>query len=276
MLLPEVDNEPACAATMQLDSERLKTYLERIDYDRSPVVTPESLRDLQLAHLLTVPFENLSIHAHEAIALNDEALYAKIVARRRGGFCYELNGLFACLLRSVGFPVEMLSARVADSEGRFSADFDHMALLVKLEQNWLVDVGFGDSFREPLLFVADLEQEQGTESFRLVHDEPHWTLFRRKPAEEWLPQYRFTLQPYGYADFEARCWYQQTSPDSHFTKGRMCSRATPQGRITLSEMRFITTSLSGERDERSLDSAEEYALLLKEEFGIVMLQETGA
>jgi N-hydroxyarylamine O-acetyltransferase len=260
---------------MQLDNERLKAYLERIGYDPPPVVTLQSLRDLQVAHLLTVPFENLSIHAHEAIVLSDEALYTKIVERRRGGFCYELNGLFACLLRSVGFQVEMLSARVADSEGSFSADFDHMTLLVKLDQNWLVDVGFGDSFREPLLLEAGLEQEQGTESFRLVYDEPQWTLFRRKRSEDSLPQYQFTLQPYNYADYEERCWYQQTSPESHFTKGRMCSRATPEGRITLSEMRFITTSLSGERDERTLDTTEEYTFFLKEQFGIVMRQETG-
>lgn len=261
---------------MQLDNERLKTYLERIAYDRSPSVTPLSLRDLQLAHLLTVPFENLSIHAHEPIVLTDEALYEKIVLSRRGGFCYELNGLFACLLRTVGFHVEMLSARVADSEGNFSADFDHMTLVVKLNQNWLVDVGFGDSFREPLLLEAGLEEEQGTEVFRLVSDESQWTLFRRKRGEEWLPQYQFTLQPYNYADYEERCWYQQTSPESHFTKGRMCSRATLEGRITLSEMRFITSSLSGERDERMLNSAEEYTSLLKEQFGIVMRQETGA
>src|SRR5687768_15235135 len=123
-------------------------YLERIGY-RGPVEpTAETLRRLHVAHLLAVPFENLSIHASEPIVLDDSALFEKIVARRRGGFRYELNGLFAALLGALGFEVEMLSAGVMNSEGEFGPDFDHMALVVKLEERWLADVGFGDSFVE--------------------------------------------------------------------------------------------------------------------------------
>ncbi len=99
---------------------------------------------LQVAHLLAVPFENLSIHAQQPIVLEDTALFTKIVERRRGGFCYEANGLFAALLREMGFDVAMLSAGVARAEGGFGPDFDHMALMITLEQRWLVDVGFGD------------------------------------------------------------------------------------------------------------------------------------
>src|SRR5256885_14139468 len=117
-----------------------------MNYDGPTGPDAETLRGLQVAHLQSVPFENLSIHAGEPIVLEDEALFKKIVERRRGGFCYEANGLFAALLRALGFHVSMLSAEVAHAEGGFSRAFDHMALMVRLEQRWLADGGFGDSF----------------------------------------------------------------------------------------------------------------------------------
>ena len=87
---------------------------------------------------------------------------------------------------------------------------------------------------------------------------------------DWQAQYRFTLQPHEYADYAEMCHYHQTSPQSHFTRARICSRATEAGRITLSEMRLITTSEQGGRQERTLMSQEEYTAILREQFGIVM------
>jgi N-hydroxyarylamine O-acetyltransferase len=95
-------------------------------------------------------------------------------------------------------------------------------------------------------------------------------LAQRDEGDEWKAQYRFTLRSHTYADYAEMCRYHQTSPQSHFTKARICSRATPEGRITLSEMRFITTSKKGGRQERILESEEEYAAILREQFGIVM------
>ena len=157
-----------------------KAYLERINYHGALTPTAETLRELQVAHLLAVPFENLSIHSGEPIVLEDQALFEKIVERRRGGFCYELNGLFAALLRSLGFKVEMLSAGVANSEGEFGPDFDHMALLVTLEKRWLADVGFGDSFREPLLLDEREIQIQGERAYRIVPDGAYLILSQRE------------------------------------------------------------------------------------------------
>src|SRR5215475_5423928 len=139
----------------------IAAYLDRINYHGPLAPTAETLRDLQVAHLLTVPFENLSIHARQPIVLDDNALFEKIVKTRRCGFCYEANGLFAALLRSLGFDVAMLSARVANAEGEFGPDFDHMALMVSIDERWLVDVGFGDSFHTPLLIDKRDEQRQG-------------------------------------------------------------------------------------------------------------------
>ena len=137
-------------------------YLKRINYTGPLEPSPETLRALQVAHLRTVPFENLSIHAGEPIVLEENALFTKIVERRRGGFCYEANGLFAALLRALGFEVAMLAAGVAKSQGGFGPQFDHMTLMVTLDERWLADVGFGDSFLEPLLLDSRMEQVQGT------------------------------------------------------------------------------------------------------------------
>ena len=248
----------------------IKAYLERINYRGSLAPTAETLRGLQVAHLLTVPFENLSIHANQPIVLEDQALFEKIVERRRGGFCYEANGLFAALLRALGFDVSMLSAGVGNAAGGFGPDFDHMTLMVSLEQRWLADVGFGDSFREPLLLDERSEQVQGSRAYRILPDDTHLILMQRDKSEEWQAQYRFTLRPYEYADYAEMCRYHQTSPQSHFTRARICSRATEEGRLTLSEMRFIRTSQKDGRQERILASQAEYAAILREHFGIVM------
>jgi len=250
----------------------VQNYLDRINYDEPVEPTAAVLRRLQVAHLLTVPFENLSIHAREPIVLEDRALFRKIVSRRRGGFCYELNGLFAALLRAIGFEVVLLSAQVADANGQFSPDFDHMALKVTIDEPWLADVGFGDSFVEPLSLNQRDAQVQGDRAYRVDVDGERLVVMQRnllEMSEGWKPQYGFTLKPYQYSDYAERCEFQQSSPRSHFTKARICSRLTPQGRITLSDMRFITTE-GAARHERPVATQEEYAEILREHFGIVM------
>ena len=248
----------------------IESYLKRIKYNGPLDVTAETLRALHVAHLLSVPFENLSIHAGEPIVLEEDALFTKIVENKRGGFCYECNGLFAGLLRTLGFEVAMLAAGVARPGGGFGPIFDHMTLMVTLADRWLADVGFGDSFPEPLLLDKREDQIQGTRSFRIVEDEDHLVVMRRNDGEDWQAQYRFTLQPYGFTDYEEMCRFHQTSPESHFTRGLLCSRATEDGRVTLTGLRLITTSSPARRrDERSL-SREEYDRVLQDEFGIVL------
>lgn len=217
---------------------------------------------------MSVPFENLSIHSGEPIVLEEGALFTKIVQAKRGGFCYECNGLFAGLLRELGFEVAMLAAGVAHPTGGFGPEFDHMTLMVTLRERWLVDVGFGESFLEPLLLDARGDQVQGTRAFRIDDDDGRLVL-SRCDDEDWTPQYRFSLKAYGFADYEEMCRFHQTSADSHFTRNLICSRATQDGRITLSGMRLITTS-GPQRDERLLSSREEYDQVLNDRFGVVM------
>jgi N-hydroxyarylamine O-acetyltransferase len=242
-------------------------YLDRINYRGSRSVSEQTLRELHTAHLLAIPFENLDNHLGRRIVLDQEKVVRKLVAERRGGICYELNGAFCALLRALGFEVSMLSAGVAREEGGFDPPFDHMALLVHLEQRWLADVGFGDSFRVPLLLDKRGEQVQGNDSFQLIESDEHLVL-QRLESGSWKPQYRFTLEPHQYSDFSEMCLYHQTSPQSIFTQRRACSRATPNGRITVAEKRLIITE-SGDKKERELVTHEEWLAALREHFGIV-------
>jgi N-hydroxyarylamine O-acetyltransferase len=250
-------------------------YLDRIGY-RGPLdPSAVTLRNLHRAHLLAVPFENLDIHLGRPIVLHETNLFDKIVRRRRGGFCYELNGLFAALLRQLGFDVTMLAAGVSRGDGQFGPEFDHLTLLVHTPQAgasavFLADVGFGDSFREPLVFSEQIEQEQADRAYR-IEREPgasgqRWLLHERSGGE-WSPQYRFALTPRQLTEYAEMCLYHQTSPDSHFTRRQTCSLATSNGRVTLSDMRLIVTE-RGARTELQLADAEERRSVLREHFGV--------
>ncbi len=217
--------------------------------------------------MMAVPFENLDIGIKRPIVLDERHLFDKIVVRNRGGFCYELNGLFAALLRELGFRVTLLAARVFGEDGREGREFDHLTLRVDLEEPWLADVGFGDSFIEPLQLHDGFEQEQRGVRYRLEKGDS-WRFLRRE-REHWRPAYDFTLVPRTLDDFTAACHWTQTAAESWFTQRRMCSRATEQGRITLSDLRLITTR-AGEKQERELQSEEDLRMVLRQEFDVVL------
>lgn len=242
-------------------------YLRRINYDGPTEPTAETLRELHRAHLLAVPFENLDIHLGREIILDAGLLYAKVIERRRGGFCYELNGAFAGLLRALGFDVKMLAAGVGRADSSFGPLFDHMALLVETDGPWLADVGFGEGFREPLR-LDESEQAQAFGAYRIRRDD-EWYILERRDGDTWPPEYRFTLQPYEYADYAEMCRYHQTSPQSSFTQKRVCTLATPEGRVTLSNNRLITTK-GRDRQERELTDELEIAAILRDQFGVVL------
>jgi N-hydroxyarylamine O-acetyltransferase len=250
----------------------LQAYLHRINYRGEQTPTAAALCQLHRAHLLAAPFENLDIHLGRPIVLDQDALFDKIVRRRRGGFCYELNGLFALLLRDLGFEVTRLSAGVARADGGFGPEFDHLTLLVRAtalnpqSEVWLADVGFGDSFREPLRFVEAIEQEQDDRAYRLDRNGEHYILMQRD-AGSWEPQYRFTLQPHTQAEYADMCRYHQTSPASSFTRKRVCTLATPAGRVTLSDHTLIVTA-HGKRTEQVLRDEPAIQVALREHFGI--------
>jgi N-hydroxyarylamine O-acetyltransferase len=243
-------------------------YLDRIGLAEPIEHDIVSLQRLQHAHLLRIPFENLDIHLGRSIRLDIGDLFQKIVVHRRGGFCYELNGLFASLLKTLGFEVTLLSARVANWEGTFGPEFDHLALRVDLDQPYLVDVGFGDAFVKPLRLVAEVEQTDRPKRFQLFRQGRDWSIQARLADQPFEPLYLFTTIPRSLDDFAEMCRYHQTSPASHFTHGTICSIATPSGRLTISDNRFIE-SRDGHRVERQIKDETELRRLLADHFGVV-------
>jgi N-hydroxyarylamine O-acetyltransferase len=244
-------------------------YLRRLLYTGTVEPTPGSLRSLHRCHMETVPFENLDISLSRPIEIDEDSSVRKIVGGHRGGFCYELNGAFAALLRALGFQVTLLSARVARKNGGEGPEFDHLALRVDLDEPWLADVGFGDSFAEPLRLQKDLEQQQDVGTFRIRQAAQSLALERRQADDSWQPEYSFTLAPRQIGEFRDRCHFHQTSPESSFTQKRICSRLTPEGRITLSELNLIVTN-HGHREERTLGSEDEWRSALLQYFEIVV------
>ena len=243
----------------------IAAYLDRIGYDGPRAPTLETLRALHRGHMLTVPFENLDIHLGRTIVLDEAAFFDKIVRQRRGGFCYELNGLFSALLRELGYDVTLLSGRVSSEKGHFGPEFDHLILLVRLDgEPWIADVGFGDSFIEPLALNG---KEQSSGGMLYFIDRWPEGLILLRLEDLWSAKYIFSLQPRRLEDFAGMCLHHQTSPNSTFPRARICSRATPQGRVTLSEMRLVQT-VNRERSERMLESEEQYRQALLEYFGI--------
>jgi len=245
----------------------LSAYLARIDYRGPTAPTLDTLRALHQAHLYAVPFENLDIRLGRPIILEPDRLFAKVIGARRGGFCYELNGLFAELLSGLGFTVERLAARVWDGQ-RYGGELDHMTLRVHLDEPFLADVGFGESFRQPLRWVDGLEQPQTPgRSYRLVHQGELWRYESLDAEDGWVPQYLVSPKPLALAEFQPGCDFQQYSPDSHFRHGRLCTLARPDGRITLRDDRLIETR-DGAKTESSIGGEGAFQAALKEHFGV--------
>jgi N-hydroxyarylamine O-acetyltransferase len=247
-----------------VDDTTARTYLARIGASMPDAPTRDALAELMARHLGSVPFENLSIHLAEPVSLDEPALVDKIVSRRRGGFCYELNGAFAMLLRHLGYDVTLLAARVYGGGGAGPL-FDHLTLRVDLEQPWLVDVGFGRFVSGPVRLDIRTEQADPAGTVRIV-ETAEGDLDVHFLGE---PTLRVEQRARELADFGPTCWYQQTSPASHFTQSMTCSLPTVDGRVTLSDRLLITTA-DGRRTERELGSDEQVLAAYRDHFGIVL------
>ncbi|MFH8615532.1 arylamine N-acetyltransferase [Streptomyces sp. NPDC017979] len=247
----------------------MDAYLARLGMDRPRHADAAHLNELQLRHLRTVPFENLSVHLGEEILLEEKLLLDKIVGAGRGGFCYELNGAFAALLKDLGYAVTHFQARVFDGDGRLGIPYDHLVLLVETEDaagRWLVDVGFGDHTHYPLAFDLREEQQDPAGAFRLVETGEHGDLDLYRDGK---PQFRIETRPRVLADFAAGAWWHSTSPRSHFTQSLVCSRLTEDGRITLSGHTLVTT-VHGERHKEELSDDAAVLAAYRDVFGIVL------
>jgi N-hydroxyarylamine O-acetyltransferase len=228
-------------------------YLARIGLAEPPGTDLTALTTLQQAHLSHVPFENIDVYRQTGVRTDLDWSLDKLVARRRGGWCFENNGAFGWLLRSLGFEVTYLGAYVLldppDTE-----NMSHLCLRVDLDQPYLVDVGFGDSFTSPMPLNSLDSGNSGVRPYRLEHDDVWITLIEETASPE--PQYRFTLIPRTLADFTYQSTRLQTAGTGHFTEKPFATRSLGSGtdRVTL-----LADRIKFRRDEvlteESVDSA---------------------
>ena len=217
-----------------MNQHSIQAYLKRINVTGDITPNLENLSILQKNHLISIPFENLDIHNKVPINLNLNQIFEKIIRQNRGGFCYELNGLFHQLLVSLGFESTIISARVFNAQKGYGPAFDHLALIVKIEQtNYLVDVGFGEFTFSPL--KIELESIQAAPRGNFVINQHNNTHLRvsKVTDDTSTPEYIFSTKARQFTDFTEMCQYQQSSPDSHFTQKKLITRPTENGRITL-------------------------------------------
>lgn len=239
-------------------------YLARIGATRPAHPTVEALGDLHEAHQRSVPFENYDIQTGVPLSLDLDDLFAKIVHRRRGGFCYELNGLFAALLRELGYTVTLVSAFTVADDGTQGPDFNHLRLLVETSDGpMLGDVGNASRMMRPVPHVPGTYGE-----VRVERDGDLWWSDERHTDGHWEREWTWTVAPRELADFTERCHHQQHHPDSHFVARRLASFPVGDVRLTLLNGLYAETGPAG-RSEWALDAEKERAVLA-ERFGIVV------
>lgn len=213
----------------------IRKYLERIRYNGGLEPDLDLLKKLQKAHLVAVPFENLDIHYRIPILLDTGRIFEKVVLNRRGGFCYELNGLFCNLLLELGYNARRISARVYKNEEGYSPEFDHLVILVNIaDREYLVDVGFGEFAFGPLELVPGQIQDDERGRFSIDSIEEGYFRVNKIDGDHSTPVYIFKPIAREFSEFEHMCAYHQTDPRSHFMQQRLISLALDPGRITIS------------------------------------------
>ncbi|MAG57744.1 MAG: acetyltransferase [Planctomycetes bacterium] len=249
----------------------IERYLARIGVSAHGLeIDYPSLARLHRQHLYTIPFENLDIIDGRPLSLDLEALADKILDRRRGGFCYELNGFFAWLLESSGFSVDRLSARVVRPDtGEIGPPRDHLCLRVVADgRPWLCDVGFGRAFLEPLPLDGKgpiVNMDGGV--FWLLPVDGELLLRRAVGDDEPVDLYRIDPTPRTLSDFEAMFRWHQTDPDSPFPHGPIATRARPDGRDSARALK-VTVETGGTKEERELGSVDEVRAWIRTTLGL--------
>lgn len=248
----------------------IDAYLARIGVTGRPSPTVNTLTAIVAAHVAAIPFENIASFTGTPVDLAPDAVARKLVGSRRGGYCYEQNGLLMRSLTALGFSVRGLAARVlwGGPEDAVSPR-SHMLLLVRTDDGeWLADVGFGGMTpTAPLRLEADVEQATPLESFRLIRDGDDWRL-QARVAGNWRTLYRFDLTFAYEPDYEQANWYVSTHPSSIFVVGLSAARATAEGRLALRNRTFSIHHADGRTERRELADATMVLETLDREFHI--------
>ncbi len=248
-----------------------RAYLERISYTGPAEVSAAALAELQEKHLHTVPYENLDVLRRIPLSLEIPDLLEKIVVRRRGGYCFELNALFGWLLNELGYPVTHLMARFWRDEPNPPPKRRHHVLKVEAEGAfYLCDVGVGGIVpRKPIKMVEKLEHQQGDENYRLERDPYYGWMLRELKNGEWSRLYSFTEEPQLPIDFIMATYWCENAPDSIFIENAMVAIRTEDGRNTVAGKEFRIFTSEGVQTFTP-KTEEEYNDALHTYFGIKM------
>jgi N-hydroxyarylamine O-acetyltransferase len=264
-------DDPTLETTTAIDQKfNVNGYFNRIGFSgrREPVL--ETLRSIHLLHAQTIPFENLNPFLRIPVELNIDLLYQKLVLNKRGGYCFEHNLLLAEVLKTLGFKVRGLGARVLWNvpEGIVTAR-GHMLLLVEIDQGYFIaDVGFGGmTLTAPLLLRPGIAQDTPHGNFRLIQADDEYIL-EAKVMGTWKRVYRFGLQEQFLIDYEVSSWYLSNHPTSHFVTGLIAALPFEKGRHALRNNEFATHYLDGSHERKTFDSVVDLQIALEKTFGI--------
>jgi N-hydroxyarylamine O-acetyltransferase len=235
----------------------LPGYLQRIGYSDHPEVSAEALEALHRAQVYNIPFENFDILLERGISLDPADLYTKLVHKRRGGYCFELNGLFLMALQAAGFEARALLARVHLRDTPSSRS--HQLSLVQLDgEDWIADVGFGaNGLRAPIPLILDEEFEQDGEVFRLVDGGEFGTMLQAQVDDSWRNQYSIEMNIVCRSDIEMGNYYTATHPKSLFRQVNVATVPLANGRISLIDRR-LRIERDGEVEESELPGGEAF------------------
>jgi N-hydroxyarylamine O-acetyltransferase len=243
----------------------LAAYLDRIGFPGSPRPDLPTLRAIHRRHLMAIPYENLDVQLGLAMTTDPEAAFDKLVTRRRGGWCYEMNGLLGVVLGEIGFKVTRLAGAVLRQQGGERAVGNHLILRVDLDQPYIADVGFGDGMLEPVPLEAGTYWRGGRE-FRLEDLDGAWWRLHNHPLGG-AASYDFTLERAPETLLTKLCGELSTDPQSVFVQNAVCYRHTPEGILALQGRVLRRVGPQGSR-QSLIESADHWAGTLAREFNI--------
>ncbi|MCP5146138.1 MAG: arylamine N-acetyltransferase [Gammaproteobacteria bacterium] len=246
----------------------LPAYFSRIGYRGTPAVSASCLRELHIAHVGAIAFENIESLNGRQVDLAPQALFDKLVSRRRGGYCFEQNGLFAQVLQQLGFRVQGLAARVVHGGGP-PRPRTHQLLQVDIDGvAWLADVGFGRlGLLEPMVMAADSTLQSPAVSYQLRQEADQLTLAARERGD-WFDLYTFTRQPQLGVDFEMANWFTANHPQSPFRRELLVARVTPQATYLLHNGKLQILRPGSDREILTLADREQVRHVLADYFDL--------
>ena len=248
----------------------LNHYFARINWSGAAAVNIDTLRALHLKHNCTIPFENLDVLLPREIQLDDQSLEEKLVIARRGGYCFEQNGVFERVLRELGFNVRSLLGRVVLSNPPALPPRTHRLLLVELEEEkWIADVGFGgQTLTAPIRLVPDIMQTTPHGEYRLLQEGDDWVL-QFNHHQHWQSMYRFDLCEQQQSDYVMGNFWSAHWPQSHFRHHLLMCRHLPDGgKLTLTNFHFTHYENGHAVEQRNLPDVASLYAVMQEQFGL--------